>query len=78
MLFRRVNTVSLQQTLSMGCRWGQGPGHSNILGVRMRLGRLMGSNSSWVFCALGLLHHPVDGMESLPTYSKASKMLWAH
>lgn len=71
MLFRRVSAVSLQQTSSLGHRWGQVPGHSNILGVKMRRGGLMGSNS-WVFSALVLLHHPADGN------SKANKMLWPH
>lgn len=43
----------------------------------MRLGGPMGSNS-WVFSALGLLHHPADGMESHPASCEANKMLSAH
>lgn len=59
MLFRRVNTVSLQQTLGLAHRRGQVPGHSNILGVKIRLGGLMGFNSwcsvLWGYCTIQLM-----------------------
>lgn len=59
MLFKRVNTVSLQQTSGLGQRWGQVPGHSNILGVKIRLGGLTGFNSwcsvLWGYCSIQLM-----------------------